>query len=286
MQQKNIVKKDNSLINAAYTLTLAEQRLILLSIVEAAGQPSELKDMVVHAGAYADRFNVTQETAYESLRGASKQLFERKFSYESITAKGNKSHVTSRWVQRIEYVKKEALVKLRFADDVIPLLCDLKNRFTAYSLEAVSDLSSVHAIRLYELLIAWRSTLKTPTYEVAELRQKLGIADNEYQRMSDFKRRVLDFALAQINEHSDITAEYEQHKRGRTITGFTFSFEIKNERVDNKTIDMFTGQSDSETSKPKRKKITKKEAEQLARVGESWTELLARLTTDYYIVDL
>lgn len=46
--------------------------------------------------------------------------------------------------------------------------------------------------------------------------------------MSDFKKRVLDTSLEQINEHTDILAEYEQHKQGRTITGFTFKFKQKN----------------------------------------------------------
>ena len=41
------------------------------------------------------------------------------------------------------------------------------------------------------------------------------------------KKRVLEPALKQINEHTDITATYEQHKKGRTITGFSFKFKQK-----------------------------------------------------------
>lgn len=45
--------------------------------------------------------------------------------------------------------------------------------------------------------------------------------------MSNFKTYVLDFALNQINELTDITAKYEQHKKGRTISGFSFTFRQK-----------------------------------------------------------
>ena len=45
--------------------------------------------------------------------------------------------------------------------------------------------------------------------------------------MDVFKRGVLELALKQINEHTDITASYEQHKKGRTITGFSFKFKQK-----------------------------------------------------------
>ena len=37
--------------------------------------------------------------------------------------------------------------------------------------------------------------------------------------MCDFKKRVLDPAIKQINEHTDITIKVEQHKTGRSITG-------------------------------------------------------------------
>jgi plasmid replication initiation protein len=42
--------------------------------------------------------------------------------------------------------------------------------------------------------------------------------------MHNFKNRVLDPAIKQINEHTDITVKVEQHKTGRSITGFSFKF--------------------------------------------------------------
>ena len=55
----------------------------------------------------------------------------------------------------------------------------------------------------------------------------MGVLDAEYQRMYDLKKYVLEPSLKQINEHTDITASYEQHKKGRTITGFSFKFKQK-----------------------------------------------------------
>ena len=57
----------------------------------------------------------------------------------------------------------------------------------------------------------------------------MGVLDAEYQRMYDLKKYVLEPSLKQINEHTDITASYEQHKKGRTITGFSFKFKQKKE---------------------------------------------------------
>ena len=262
----DIVKKDNALVNAAYTLTLTEQRLVLLAIVEAAGQPDELKDMVVHAHTYAKRFGVNNDAAYKALNDATRQLFERRFSYQRLTSKGNLNQVHSRWVQRVEYIESEGAVMLSFAKDVIPLLCNLKNHFTYYGLEHVARLSSAHAVRLYELLIAWRATGKTPMLKLAEFRQRLGIEPDEYPRMTDFKRRVLDVAVQQINKYTDIIVLYEQYKQGRSVSGFCFTLKAK-----------------LTVQKNKRKTITKKQAEEMARPGESYPELYKRLSSEYII---
>ena len=116
-----------------------------------------------------------------------------------------------------------------FASDVIPLITRLEARYTEYELKQVVGLQSEYAIRLYELIIQWRSVGKTNPISLTELREKLGLVD-EYKRIEAFKRRVLDLAVKQINEHTDITVEYEQHKQGRVITGFTFRFKVKKDK--------------------------------------------------------
>ncbi|MEG1856764.1 MAG: RepB family plasmid replication initiator protein, partial [Acinetobacter sp.] len=100
-------------------------------------------------------------------------------------------------------------------------------QFTQYDIEQISGLSSAYAVRMYELLISWRTTGKTPIIELGEFRKRIGVLDTEYQRIERLKHSVLELALKQINEHTDITASYEQHKKGRVITGFSFKFKQK-----------------------------------------------------------
>ncbi|RSF79084.1 replication initiation protein RepM, partial [Acinetobacter baumannii] len=177
---------------------------------------------------------------------------DRRFSYQKLTQKGNIENVISRWVQRISYVENEALVRIKFSDDVVPLITNLEKHFTSYELEQVSSLTSVYAIRLYELLIAWRSTGKVTMVELEELRLKLGIEPNEYKRMGQFKEKVLHLAIDQINKYTDIKAEYEQHKRGRSIIGFSFKFKQKQQpkKLDSKrdpnTPDFFIRMTDAQ----------------------------------------
>ncbi|MDR7656631.1 replication initiation protein RepM [Acinetobacter junii] len=236
---KELVVKDNALINASYNLDLVEQRLILLAIVEAreSGKGINANDpLTVHAESYINHFSVHRNTAYQALKDACKDLFARQFSYQEQRPKGV-ANITSRWVSQIAYVDNSATVELIFAPAIIPLVTRLEEQFTSYELKQVSGLSSAYAIRLYELLIAWRSTGKTPVIELSDFRQKLGVLETEYKRMYDFKKYVLDLAIKQINEHTDITVKVEQHKTGRTISGFSFKFKQKQQPKIEKQID-------------------------------------------------
>ena len=250
----DLIVKDNALMNASYNLALVEQRLILLAILEAreSGKGINANDpLTVHAESYINQFKVEKHTAYQALKDACKDLFARQFSYQQRSAKGNTTNMTSRWISQIGYTENEATVQLVFAPAVVPLITRLEEQFTKYDIEQISSLSSAYAVRLYELLICWRTTGKTPIIELGEFRKRIGVLDTEYQRMDVFKRGVLELALKQVNEHTDITATYEQHKKGRVITGFSFKFKQKKpKQAEIATETPKTATTDLATTKP------------------------------------
>ena len=230
----DLIVKDNALMNASYNLALVEQRLILLAIIEAreTGKGINANDpLTVHASSYINQFNVERHTAYQALKDACKDLFARQFSYQEKRERG-RINITSRWVSQIGYMDDTATVEIIFAPAVVPLITRLEEQFTQYDIEQISGLSSAYAVRMYELLICWRSTGKTPIIELGEFRKRIGVLDTEYTRTDNLKMRVIELALKQINEHTDITASYEQHKKGRVITGFSFKFKQKKKNSD------------------------------------------------------
>mgnify|MGYP003606295419 CR=1 FL=1 len=254
---KNLIVKDNALIEASYKLSLVEQRLILMAIVEMRkpldyqNKPNEI---VIYANDYAKHFDTHINTAYQALQDATKDLMARQFTFLDMV-NGKKVKKTSRWVSEIGYGVNEAIVTMKFAPAIMPLISELEKRFTAYSLDRIAPLNSAYSVRLYELLIQWRSTSKTPVIKIEELRHKLGVEKDEYPRMTDFKKRVLDLAINQISEHTDISVKYNQIKKGRDIIGFEFFFKEKLKPVnsvndvverDPNTQDLFTGLTDKQ----------------------------------------
>ena len=287
MDMSELVVKDNALIQASYTLDLVEQRLMLLAIVEAreTGRgitPDSL--LQIHAHSYAEHFDVNKETAYTVMKDACKGLFDRYVTYHDKNPKTGKNRsFHCRWVDKIGYEKDTGIVYLRFTHDVVPLITRLEQQFTSYEIEQVRSLNSGYAIRLYELLIQWRATGKTPIFELQEFRYQLGVEDIQYKTMSNFKKHVLDFAVNQINEHTDITVKYEQLKEGRRIVGFTFKFKSKIKKsigVSSADLSVPLKISDKQRSMFAAKLSQMKELSSYAKQGEDYKQFAERIEVD------
>lgn len=255
-QQMTQVVKDNVLINASYSLDLVEQRLVLQGIVKSRETETgfnALNPVRIHASEYEKQFNVSKDAAYKALKDAVLSLFERQFSFTELQDEKLKV-VKSRWVSQIAYVDDLAEVQIIFSPAVASMCSRLEKHFTSYDLDQVANLTSKYAVRLYELVMSWKSVGKTPVIKLSEFRERVGLLDeNEYKDMCTFKKYVLDLAVSQINEHTDIKLDYEQHKAGRKIDGFSFKFKqkvkqqkIEQQQRDPNTIDIFSTMTDAQ----------------------------------------
>jgi plasmid replication initiation protein len=251
----DLVVKSNKLVQALQTLTLSETRLLQLAIIDAreTGQGlSTDEPLELNAIRYAKAFNISPDAAYLALIEAEDSLFKRQFT---ITNEDG-SLTKSRWIQDANYRKGEGRILVTLTRVVIEHVTKIdgfEQYFTSYHLRKTSEFKSVYAVRLYELLMQWKSVGKTPLFELNTFRSQLGIGVNEYTRMEAFKRRVLDIATDQINDHSDINLKYEQHKKGRSISGFSFSFKQKkfpNKQIESKkdlnTLDVLSKMTDAQ----------------------------------------
>ena len=250
MSKGNLVVKTNQLNSALQTLSLPEIRIIQLAIVDARETNTGLstdKPLRIDALRYAEIFETTRQNGYQRMKDAEENLFNRRFSY--IDERGKL--IKSRWVQQVTYLDDEGAIELVFTLAVVNGISRIdgaEDFFTSYLLEQTASMDSIYSVRLYELLVQWVAAKNTPLFELDKFRDQLGIESHEYKRMGNFKLRVLDLAVKEINEKSDIKVSYSQVKKGRTITGFKFKVlakdiskktKIENSR-DVHTADMFT----------------------------------------------
>ena len=261
MSKGNLVVKTNQLNSALQNLSLPEIRIVQLAIVDARETNTGLstdKPLRIDALRYAEMFETTRQNGYKRMKEAEETLFNRRFSYIDDDGKV----IKSRWIQQVRYLDDEGAIELVFTLAVVNGISRIdgaEDFFTSYLLEQTASMDSIYSVRLYELLVQWKAAKQTPLFDLEKFRDQLGVEVNEYKAMCDFKKRVLQVAINEINEKSDIKISYEQVKKGRSIAGFKFKVWAKDkpknekkERVrDVNTADMFTveGLNDKQLSR-------------------------------------
>jgi plasmid replication initiation protein len=259
----DLVVKSNALVEACYRLDLVEQRIILAAIVTAREEQKGLGDdfITLDAKRFQTTFQMGDNNVYQQLKEAMDTLFNRYVLFRDIHPESGHARVTKvRWISAASYIDGAGTVQLRFAQDIVPFITRLEGEFTQYRLERIGGMSSAHAVRLYEMLVQYLSAGQREI-EVAWLKETLQLGE-DYSRLFDFKKWVVDVAVKQINEHSDIRVSYTQRKTGRIVTHLIFTI---------KTADK------PSTTKLKNPTVNRTYVEQHARPGESYDDAYRRL---------
>lgn len=263
------ITKANKLIEASYKLTLAEQRVLLALLTQVNSHPdaepiTSDTPLVVTAGSIADLVGLPLKQAYELLASAVEKFAERWVIINNPDPEEPELVKTrTRWVTAIDYLPDRAQLRTYFAPKIIPYVTHLSGEFTSYRLKHVACMNSVYAIRLYELLIQWQSKGEREV-KVDWLKEQFQIP-SKYPRMYDFKKRVLQPAVDQINEHSNLWVLWSQRKIGRNVVALQFQFGVKKTKEEQPTLNHPVS------------RLTRDEIAKHAHPGETWEQATARL---------
>ena len=234
-----LVVKSNRIIEASYRLSLVEQQIILFAICRSREEQRGLSPhswLTIDAEGFAKQFGTDKKNAYRQLQEAASTLYDRSITLHDIDPDtGEPRKIETRWIEAKARIDNAGRIQLMFASLVIPFITRLGDDggFTSYRLEKIGGMSSAHAVRLYELLVQYL-TAGSREIEIAWLRETLQL-DGQYTALKDLKLRVIDLAVDQINEHSDIDVSYTQRRTGRTITHLIFDIKAKPEPKKAKT---------------------------------------------------
>jgi plasmid replication initiation protein len=231
MKKQELVVKSHRLVEASYRLTLNEQRIILYAICRGREEDKLLlpnEPVVITAEAFSKQFpSIEKGSVYGQLKEAMDALYERSVTlYETDKDTGKEQVSKTRWISKASYIDGAGRIKVVFTQDVIEHITRLGGEFSSYQLEKVGNMTSAHAVRIYELL-AQHKGIGNRTLNLAWLRDTLQIGPDEYKLTANFIRKVIEVAVDQINKHSDLTVSYKSVKTGRAITDFLFKIKDK-----------------------------------------------------------
>lgn len=271
---KNHVVKSNQVIEASYQLSAVEQRIILAAISlipkNQVITDDELYPVSVNE---LQLLGVHEKTAYRDLKEGVNRLYER-----SINVSIDEKSIKMRWVQEVQFLDSQGVIGIRFSKPILPFISNLSREFTKYALSDIAGINSAYAIRIYELLVQYRQ-IGNREISVETLRTMLELG-KKYPLFADFKKRVIDTAVDQINEYSPLKVEYEQKKTGRKVTHIYFSFKEKHKELsqnNRNSLNDFYKLTDAQINMFGNQLSRLHELSHLALEGESYDALAAKI---------
>lgn len=129
--------------------------------------------------------------------------------------------------QRIEYLTGTGITEIKLSEDILPHLFHLKDNFTSYGLAAALRLTSKYAKRIYPICSQWKDLGETKKFDVQAFKKMVGLLDDKgnekLKQISELKAKVLDPAVKQINEHTELHVSYKLEKVGRSFKNIVFT---------------------------------------------------------------
>jgi hypothetical protein len=222
-QDKLIVTQANKLIEASYTMTLEEKRVVLLMVSLVRKDDQDFQTYRIPITDIRDYLGLRTNKLYDDIKRVADSLLSRVLHI----AEEDGGWLKVGWVASARYVPKGrkgaemACLDLSFSPEMKPYLLELKSHFANYMLQNVAELRSFYSIRLYELLKS-RRRLQSFTLAVADLRRMLK-AEAKYANHKDFRTRVILTAQSELAGKTDIAFEFEEARRGRKVMAITFT---------------------------------------------------------------
>jgi plasmid replication initiation protein len=257
-----LVVKHNYLIEARYqAFTVVEQRIIFMLL----GQiQKDDKDFKAYRVSVADFSRLTglplNGSFYENLRNTLVQFRQKNIHIK----RDHGGFLVTGWVADAEYHPKEGWIELSISPKLKPYLLELKAKYTQYQLDVAIQFRSQYSIRLYECLKKEAQIVKEykrkdnfeKKYSYEELREIFSIEEIDYKLFSNFKNRVLEPAVKEISDKSDLNiTQVDYLKTGRKITHVCFYVSIRsreeaNTRTDNLRLEDIAPEAPKEENHP------------------------------------
>lgn len=232
--EKNLVVQSNDLILATYTMQKTDKELMLACISQIDSRPNAEEitqdtEFKVSADDIKSLFfgkkSKNEQNIYRDIENASKRLYH----VDIVMSLPENKTLQTRLVSSIVYDPDNGEVVLSFASKILPYLTQLKANFTKYKLLEIGELSSIHSIRMYELVVMWINQFQySKEFSLEEFKHVMSVQD-KYKQFGQLKARVIETAINDINENTGyrVSVEYQKKSRGKGYKGLKLKFHKK-----------------------------------------------------------
>ncbi|WP_342214598.1 RepB family plasmid replication initiator protein [Enterococcus faecalis] len=245
----NELEKRKVVENNALITSVAKMQKTSLKMFELAVSCIDTENLPENNTVYLSKaelfsfFEVASNSKHTQFKEAIKVMQKESF-FEIKEEKGKgfkfKSIVPIPYVEWNDYNDE---VTIQFSEHIMPYLINLKSEFTQYKISEIQKLNSKYSIILYRWLSMNYNqyehysnkggrreeqveSYRNPTISIRELREMTDTV-KEYQRFTNFSRKILDLPLKEINAHTSFNVSYDKVKKGRSVDSIVFHIEKK-----------------------------------------------------------
>ena len=221
-----VVKHNDLIQKSRFDLQMQEQKIILYLITKIKPEDNELKLYEFSIQEFCEICGIYTESGknYSSLKATIKNLADK--SIWTTLADGRETLL--RWIERPYISPKSGIIKIKLDELMRPYLLELKSHFTAYNLYYTLAMKSKYSIRIYELLKSYEY-IGEFTLDIEALKKMIGA--EKYETYKDFRIKVLEIALREINDYSDISVIYSAEKKGLKYNKIQFEIASKKDTI-------------------------------------------------------
>lgn len=223
-REQKVVKHNELIQNTRYSLPTQQLKTLsyLISKIKPTDKEFQIYEFQIIDYCKCCGIDYANGKNYKNVKTSLKDLSDNSFWMENEAGGEN----LFRWLSEVDINKKGGLVKVEFDKKLHPYLIGLVANFTQYELLSTLPMKSQYSIRIYELMKSY-AFKKTITLEINDLKKKL--MAEQYINFKDFRIKVLEIAMREINEYTDLKVSCEGNTggRGRAITSVTFTIKLR-----------------------------------------------------------
>ena len=194
--------------------------LLLLSQIHP-GQRDVHHKIRIDAAEYAERTGVSSSQAYQDIKNGCRELMRSIITTRDPQARTTEECVVVSWMK---YHDSDGWLEATFTQWVAPYIHHLARiGYTTINIDKALRFKRFYSVRLYEMIMQFKGT-GVRHIAIKDLRNVFKIERSQYATFKDFRVKVLDPSLKEINEKTDWVVAYEVKKNGRKVNSLSFTF--------------------------------------------------------------
>lgn len=228
---KQVIKKSNDFVEANYSLTLWEMRILIRMLGLIKKVDDDFHEYHVDINDFRTYFGIENDgSVYQRVKQAAKSLMSKTIVIKTKLDNGEVEETEMPMITSVtKNVSRNSYLRLSFHPKMKPYLLQLKSKFLVYDAKNVVKLPSSYAIRVYEITKQYAKIGKRHIL-VEDFKKMLGVED-KYKQYTHLKQRIIEPSVENVNKHTDISISYKEIKRGRKVHSLEFTVVTKKEFV-------------------------------------------------------